>query len=44
MKSNIAKSKAAENGESNVVAKCDNLYWYLFDHNKQYNALFLNIE
>jgi len=32
MKSNIAKSKAVENGESKIVAKCDNLDAMSPDH------------
>ena len=40
----MAKKKATEKGESKVVIICDNLYGCLFGHNKQYNALFLNIE
>ena len=30
--------------EPEAVTICDKLYGYLFGHNKQYNALFLNIE
>lgn len=40
----MAKKKATQNGEPEVVTRCDNLYGCLFGHNKQYNALFLNIE
>ena len=40
----MAKKIATEKGESKVVTRCDNLYGCLFGHNKQYNALFLNIE
>ena len=40
----MAKKIAAEKVEPEVIAKCDKLYGYLFGHNKQYNALFLNIE
>lgn len=40
----MAKKKATEKGEPKAVTICDKLYGYLFGHNKQYNALFLNIE
>ena len=40
----MAKKRAAQKGEPEVVTRCDNLDGYLFGHNKQYNALFLNIE
>lgn len=40
----MAKKKATGKGEPKDVAICDKLYGYLFGHNKQYNALFLNIE
>ena len=40
----MAKKIAAEKVEPEVVTICDKLYGYLFGHNKQYNALFLNIE
>ena len=40
----MEKKKATEKGEPKDITKCDNLYGYLFGHNKQSNALFLNIE
>jgi len=40
----MAKKKTEDKVVPEVVTRCDNLYGCLFGHNKQYNALFLNIE